>query len=250
MAKAKQRNKFNTKREPDSVVHDIGKRKKFTPHDLCSLTPSSLNQSNFLRLFYDDTPLITATGPSGTGKTMVALYAALSLVLDESTEFDKIILIRSAVESRAQGFIKGDLNEKNAPYETPYIQSVKKILPAFNDGYEHLKALGYLEFATTGFLRGQTFDRCIVICDEMQNCDYDELATIITRIGDHSRIILLGDRKQCDLQRKREKSGFDRLYTVMEKMPASMVGKIEYTLDDITRSGLVKEFLIADYGTA
>lgn len=245
------RKKLDTKHESDVIAHDFGKRKKFHPHDLCNLTPASLNQERFLQHFYDDIPMITAQGPAGTGKTFLALYAALSLVLDESTKYDKIVIIRSAVETRSQGFVKGSQEEKNAPYERPYIQSIEKILPAFKDGYSHLKALGYLEFETTAFLRGQTLDNYIVICDEMQNCDYDELSTIITRVGDESRIVLLGNDKQCDLHRKREKSGLGKLNLIMDKMPSDLVGTVEYNLEDIQRGGrLVREFLRADYQTA
>lgn len=248
---AKRKPKLDTKHESQEASESIGKRKKFTKHDLCNLQPSNLNQEAFLRLVFDEVPLITATGPAGTGKTFLAIYAALGLVLDESTPYDKIILIRSAVEARQQGFVKGDLEDKNAPYEPGYHQITQKLMPAFKEGYKHLKDLGYLEFHTTGYLRSQTFDRSIIICDEMQNCDYDELSTILTRVGDYSRIIFVGDSKQDDLKRKRgETSGFERFQRVVSKMPDHMHGNVTYTLDDIVRSGLVREFLIADYHTS
>lgn len=246
---AKKKLKFDMKNESDVVIHDLGKRKKFHPHDLCNLTPKTENQGLFFDLFYSGTPVVTMTGPAGTGKSFLALYAALDLVFDEATEYDKVIIIRGAVESRKQGFLPGTQDEKDGPFETPYHQICSKILPNFKDGYNHLKALNYLEFHTTGHLRGQTFDNAIVICDEMQNCDYEELSTIMTRLGDYSRIVMLGDEKQGDLHRFKQESGFGRLQRVLKNMDGHYLGEVRFELGDIVRSGLVKEFLMSDYAT-
>ena len=243
------RKKFDTRNESDAVVHELGNRKKFHPKDLCNLTPYPGNQEYFFDLFYTGKPIISMTGPAGTGKSFLSLYAALGEVFDESTEYDKVILIRSAVETRKAGFLPGTQEEKNAPYESPYVDAVSKILPAFNDGYDHLKSLGYLEFHTTAHLRGNTFDRSIILVDEIQNMDYEELSTVITRCGENSRILLMGDLKQCDLSRFKQESGFDKLQRVFRKMDETMIGLVRFELGDIVRSGLVREFLIADYHT-
>lgn len=245
----KKKLKFDTRNESDSVVHDLGNRKKFHPKDLCNISPETPTQETFFDTYYSGTPLISMTGPAGTGKSFLALYAALSEVFDESSPYDKVIVIRSAVETRKQGFVPGDQEEKNAMFEAPYEQIVKKLLPAFNDGYKHLKALGYLEFDTTGYLRGQTFDRAIILFDECQNADYEEVSTVVTRCGEYSRLVLLGDYKQGDLQRFKQQTGFDRLHRVLNNMDGYMVGFVKFELGDIVRSGIVKEFLIADYHT-
>lgn len=246
--KAKRQNKFDTSAEPEHVVRDLGNRKKLHPHDLCSLQPKSLNQERFLTHYYDGIPIIQALGKPGVGKSMLSLYCAFSQVLDPATPFQRVIIIRSAVQSREQGHLPGDLDSKSQPYEAAYQGLAKEIFPKFNDPYLHLKTLGYLEFHSTSFLRSVTFDDAIIICSEAQNFDFEELYTCISRAGSNSRIIIEGDTGQADLQRKREKSGLPDLERVLGKMPASMSAKIEYTADDIVRSELVKQFIIACHG--
>ncbi len=242
---ARPKKQFNTKNESIDVVHDIGLRKRFSPHDLKAFRAITENQEEFLRLFYQQTPLISLHGSAGTGKTWLALAAALTEVFDSSSPFEKITIIRSAVEVRKIGFLPGSEEEKMAVYEAPY-QSILKELMNFRDPYPMAKQLGYIEFAPTSYLRGMTFHDQIVIVDEAENMDYSELATICTRIGSNCKIILIGDDKQSDLERQRETSGFKRIRQVLDKMPADFVGKVEFTFDDIVRSELVKQFIIAE----
>ena len=239
---------FDTKNESDEVVRDIGNRRKFRIQDLVSFKPGSLNQERFFQHYYDGIPIIALLGSAGSGKSIISLYAALSQVFDESTPYDRVILVRSAVQSRNQGYLPGGLDGpdgKMAPYEMPYIGLTKEIMPKFNNGYEHLKSLGYLEFHSTSFLRSATFENAIIICSECQNLDFEELYTVCSRAGVNSRIILEGDERQTDLQRQREKSGVGRLERVLKNMPASMTAVIEFTEDDILRSELVKQFIIS-----
>ena len=251
MRKAK-KNKFDTSGETEEVVRDIGNRKKLHPNDLCNLQPKNLRQEEFLRLFYEGTPLLVASGSAGVGKSFLALYCALSEVLREDTPYDKVILIRSAVQTRDIGALPGEASgedSKASPFEDIYHGICQDILPKFNDGYKHLKSLGYLEFHLTSFLRGATFDRAIIIVDESAACNYHELSTATSRVGLNSRLIICGDTKQDDLEskgKKSDKSGFGHYLKVVEKMPASMTGVVHFTVDDIVRSSLVKSFLIAD----
>lgn len=248
MAKRKQR--FDTSNESIDVVHYIGNRKKFHPHDLCNFTPLTKNQERFINSFRRGTDLLLGKAPAGCGKTFIAMYLALESVLDPATPYDKVIVVRSTVEVRSMGFLPGDLNEKLAVYEAPFEQAVKKIIPKFNDGYTHLKTLGYLEFHSTAFLRGMNFERSIIIVDEAENMDWGEISTCITRMDDDSRIIIIGDMKQSDLYRKRETSGLPRLEQVMSGMSPERAEVVEFSLEDIVRGdGLVKEFLISDYKT-
>lgn len=233
-----------------NVIEPTEFKRKFKTSDMdSSIAPITPNQKRFMKSFHRNTPFLSATGPAGTGKTFLAIYAALKLILDGSSEYDKIIIIRSAVEARSQGFLKGELDDKNAPFEGPYVDNCSKIFPEIpvNDPYSELKNRNLLEFHTTGYLRGLTFERAIVILDEMQNCDYKELKTIITRLGEHSKIILLGDDEQNDLERKKEKSGFGKLQKVLGKLSEDDYNHIEYTFDDVVRLEAVKRFLIADY---
>ena len=237
--------------QPEVVSLDDARKlskKKFSPHDLCSLIPKNPRQEEFIRLFYDGAEVLVASGYAGTGKTFLSMYLALNEVFRSDTPYDKVMIVRSAVQTRDIGFTKGDNDEKNAPYEAPY-RSICSDLLGYGNAYDMLKALRYVEFDTTGFLRGNTFDRTIVIVDEAACMNYHELATITTRLGNYSRLIVCGDVLQDDLAQKGKKndvSGFRDYLNVIEMMPPSMYGIVEYEMEDIVRSGLVREFIIAD----
>jgi len=246
MRKAK-KDKFDTGAETDVVARDIGGRKKFHLHDIANIQPLNDKQADFMQAYFQGSELMMATGPAGTSKSFSSLFCALTDVLDPSTPQEKLIIARSAVATRDQGFLKGSLEEKEAIFELPYAQICKELLPAFKDPYSHLKSLGYLEFMSTSYLRGLTFHDAVIIVDEYASCDYHELSTIITRVGENSKIIFAGDIKQSDLNSRREESGYKKFMHVVSKMPQASIAHIEYGLEDIVRSGLVKDFLIADY---
>lgn len=238
----KQKLKYET---TESNIRELGNRKKFHPKDLVSFQPKTEKQRQFLESFYTQVPLILQTGSAGTGKSTIALYAALSEVLDEGTEFKKVIVIRSAVETRGIGFLPGDLTEKMEPYERPYKDIVDSIL-TYTNSYNNLKALGYYEFMLSTHIRGLTFDNAIIIVDEVQNMDAPEILSILTRIGVSSKMILCGDSKQDDLFRQRHKSGFDYLEKLFNGIDTKYRDVVHYSIEDILRSDLVKEILIAD----
>lgn len=220
--------------------------KNFSPHHLVSFQPKSFPQETFIRSYHENIPMIFQVGSAGTGKTALALYMALDDVFDKSTVYDKIILIRSAVQARDVGFLKGTEEEKNAVFESPYISLCDELLTFKSNNYKNLKAKGLLEFHTTSFLRGKTFDDSIIIVDEFQSMTYHELSTIITRVGINSRIVFAGDFRQSDLHKKGDKSGFDQIMRVIDHMPSEYVDVITYRPQDILRSGICKEFLIAE----
>lgn len=188
---------------------------------------------------------IVAVGSAGSGKTYVSLYLALQEVL-EKEEYEKVLLVRSAVQSRDQGFMPGSQKEKEAHYEIPFIDIVNDLFGR-GDAYATLKQRGAIDFKSTSFIRGLTFNNTIVIVDELQNMSWEEAATICGRIGYNSKIILCGDTKQDDLKHSRNKqdvSGFKKLVAVAELMKSFSV--IEFTPEDIVRSGFVKEFILAE----
>lgn len=224
-------------------------KKKFSSHDLIPVSAKTDPQHEFFVEYYKkQTPIITQIGSAGTGKTYIALYAALSDILGSDSDFEKIVIIRSAVQSREIGFLKGSEEEKNAAYESPYISICDDLLRFKINNYVHLKQAGLLSFENSSFLRGTTYHRSIVIADEIQNMTYRELKTIVTRLGDDSRLILCGDFKQTDLVKKGDESGLNQLLSVFSKMSQESVSVIKYTPNDVVRSGIVKEFLLAEEG--
>lgn len=222
-------------------------KKSFSVHDLKNIQPKTEPQNQFFKAYFQkQTPIITQLGSAGTGKTAIALYAALSDVLDNSTYYDKIVIIRSAVQARDIGFLKGSEEEKNEAYEAPYVALCDELLKYKSNNYANLKAKGLLEFENTSFLRGQTWNNTVVIVDEVQSMNYHELCTTITRLGQDARIILCGDIKQNDLHKKGDVSGLPQFMKVLDRMSSESVEQIVYRPEHIVRSGLVREFLMAE----
>lgn len=186
-------------------------------------------------------------GSAGTGKTFVSLYLALKEVLDLKGDADKVILVRSLIPTREIGFLPGDEEDKAALYQVPYQNMVRWMFEmpneqAFNNLYDKLKAQGTLFFLSTSFLRGLTFDNSIIIVDECQNLNFHELDTIITRVGQDSKILFCGDFNQTDLQKTNEKNGLHDFLRILEQMEE--FNCTEFNLGDIVRSGFVRSYLI------
>lgn len=241
---------FDTRNESDSVARDIGNRKKLHAADLANIQLLNERQREFARLFQDDTPIIFSLGFPGTSKTFLSLYFALAEVFDESSPYEQVVILRSAVESRGLGFLKGTLEEKTCVYTEPYKDTLKELMPAFNNPYELCEALGYLKFETTSFLRGRSIANTIFIIEETQNLDYDEIYTALTRASGTSRVLLTGDVDQDDLKRKREKSGLAKMIEVLKKEAGEdddTLGFVNYKLEDIVRGGICKFVAVANY---
>jgi len=187
-------------------------------------------------------------GAAGTGKTFITLYMALQEVLKNESKYDCVYIVRSAVPTREIGFLPGDEEDKTALFQVPYQNMVKFMFEqpnetAFNILYDRLKNQGSLMFLTTSFLRGITLDNAIIIVDEAQNLNFHELDTIITRVGMDSKIMFCGDFFQSDLQKSVEKEGIKHFMSILRGMKS--FSNIEFTLGDIVRSGMVKEYLIS-----
>ena len=191
---------------------------------------------------------IIAYGAAGTGKTFITLYNALVDVMDETSPYERIYLVRSLVACREIGFLPGDHEDKADIYQIPYKNMVKYMFQMPSDAdfemlYGNLKAQETIKFWSTSFLRGTTLDNCIVIVDEFQNLNFHELDSIITRVGENSKICFCGDASQTDLQKTNEKNGIMDFLKIVRTMPSFDI--IEFGIDDIVRSGLVKEYIIA-----
>ncbi len=188
-------------------------------------------------------------GCAGTGKTFCALYKALYDCLKETPNYQSVYLVRSLVATREIGFLPGDHEDKSSLYQIPYKNMVKYMFELGNDNdfemlYGALKAQDTVKFWSTSFLRGVTLDNSVIIIDEMQNLNFHELDSIITRVGENSRIVFCGDAMQTDLTRTNEKNGIHDFMRILEIMPDDFE-LIEMGVDDICRSGLVRNYLLA-----
>lgn len=187
-------------------------------------------------------------GCAGTGKTFVALYLALRAVLSDSTPYEKIYIVRSLVATREIGFLPGDHDDKAALYQIPYKNMVQYMfeMPSdidFDILYDKLKEQETVSFWSTSFIRGTTLDNAIVIVDEMQNLNFHELDSIITRCGQDTKIIFSGDAVQSDLVKTNERNGILNFMSIVQNMEE--FGCTEFNIQDIVRSGLVRSYLVA-----
>ena len=211
--------------------------------ELKTFEPLTTNQQLFFDAYTRGDYFLMLCGSAGTGKTFIALYKSIQEILDRSSSFQRVVIVRSAVQSRDLGFTPGSVEEKMSLYEQPYMQ-ICHTLFGRRDAYDALKECGRIEFISTSFIRGMSYDDAIVIVDECQNLTWEELSTIMTRVGYRSKIIFCGDYKQTDLYRNsKDKSGMKKFHEIAKMM--SSFTNIEFTTEDIVRSSLVKDFLIA-----
>ena len=212
---------------------------------LSSINPLTSMQGQAFRSFQTGQELLLH-GMAGTGKTFVALYLALDLFLEDiyRPQFEQIHIIRSVVPTRNMGFLPGSREEKIEVYEGPY-KSIFSELFCRKDAYNIAQQKEIIEFYTTSFIRGVTFNNCIIVVDECQNMNMHELDSIITRLGDNARIIFSGDFHQSDFINKVEKNGILDFKKILDSMRCFDV--VEFGIEDIVRSSLVKDYIIAKY---
>ena len=224
------------------------KRKKPINLDLMrTVDPLTDNQETLFDAYRKDQNIV-AYGAAGTGKTFITLYNALKDVLSEKSPYEKIYIVRSLVATREIGFLPGDHEDKSSLYQIPYKNMVKYMFEmpddsAFEMLYGNLKTQGTIGFWSTSFIRGTTLDNAIIIVDEFQNLNFHELDSIVTRVGENTKIMFCGDATQTDLVKTNEKNGIIDFMRILNVMPSMEV--IEFGVEDIVRSGLCKEYLIA-----
>jgi phosphate starvation-inducible protein PhoH len=209
--------------------------------NLLDIQPLTDTQRDTLQSYYEGQNLLLI-GAAGTGKSFLSLYLAIKDVLEGNAS--RVIIVRSAVPSRDIGFLPGTLLEKTIVYEQPYREIVSDLLQR-GDAYDILKKSGVISFITSSYVRGLTFDNSIIVIDEVQNFTDQEINSVLTRVGENSRVIICGDSKQEDLSevKKKERSGFDNLLKTSRAMKCFDI--IEFHIKDIVRSGFVKDYLIA-----
>jgi len=222
------------------------KNKEINMNDLVTIKPITDNQKVVFSTWKKGLNQFLF-GAAGTGKTFISLYLALQEIMDLKKPADKVILVRSLIPTREIGFLPGDEEDKAALYQVPYRNMVQFMFEmpneqAFNGLYDKLKSQGSLYFLSTSFLRGLTFDNSIIIVDECQNLNFHELDTIITRVGQDSKIVFCGDFGQTDLVKNNEKNGLHDFMRILEEMKE--FNCTEFTIGDIVRSGFVRSYLI------
>ena len=244
MPRARKRN------HPDINGMSIKQMKRKKPINSSYLLPIEPLTDNQRIMFeeYGKGQNIFAYGCAGTGKTFVALYLALRDVLNEDTPYEKVYVVRSLVATREIGFLPGTHEDKASLYQIPYKNMVKYMFEMPDDAsfemlYENLKNQETISFWSTSFLRGTTLDNSIVIIDECQNLNFHELDSIMTRCGQDTKIMFCGDANQSDLQKSQERTGIVDFQKILQNMKE--VSMVEFGIDDIVRSGLVKSYLIS-----
>ncbi len=246
MARKKANSGIST--NPNGMSSRVMKRKKPINLDFFKdIKPLTSNQERFFDQ-YDENKNLVAYGCAGTGKTFITLYRAIQDVLDPKTPYEKVYIVRSLVATREIGFLPGDHEDKSWLYQIPYKHMVKYMFQMQDDAafemlYSNLKAQGTIDFWSTSFIRGTTFDNAILLVDEFQNLNFHELDSMITRVGENCKIMFCGDATQTDLVKQNERSGIIDFINILRNMNSFDI--IEFNADDICRSGLVKEYIIA-----
>ena len=209
--------------------------------DLIEIEPITVNQVKAFDAWSDGDHLVLA-GSAGTGKTFIALYLALQSVLEPYTSFNKVVLVRSVVPTREVGYLPGDIGEKVEPFEAPYKNICLELFSDTNSTYNKLINSHQMVFNTTSFIRGISIDNAIVVVDEMQNLNFHELDSVITRVGRDCRIIFSGDDHQSDLKDSYEREGIQRFLRIVEQLKNFSV--ITFGWDDIVRSDFLRDYIM------
>ena len=205
------------------------------------IEPLTENQRLTFEKYHDGKNLLLH-GIAGTGKSFLSLYLSLQSILSDASRYKKLVIVRSVVPTRDMGFLPGNNKEKSKVYEAPY-QAIFNELFERADAYEYLKSKGLVDFISTSFIRGITLNDCIIVVDEIANMTLHELDSVITRVGKNCKVIFCGDFRQSDFTREHEKNGLIDFMRILDRMKS--FSYIDFKEDDIVRSSMVKEYIIA-----
>ena len=243
------RKKMSTSVGAGMTAKQLRRKKPYNSDMMVPIEPITPNQTTAFA-HYNEGKNLFLYGAAGTGKTFITLYMALKQVLDPLTPYNKVVLVRSLVSTREIGFLPGDHEDKSALYQIPYKNMVKYMFELATDNdfemlWGNLKAQESVTFWSTSFIRGTTLDASIVIVDESQNLNFHELDSIITRVGEDTKIMFCGDAAQTDLIKTNEKNGILDFQKIISMMPE--FAQVEFGVDDIVRSGLVKSYITSKH---
>lgn len=225
-----------------AAIKEGPRSKKWSIHDVKAIKPKTDTQADLFESYFQGNNIV-ASGFPGTGKTYISMWLALNTILSEDHPQTKLVIVRSAVASREIGFLPGSKEEKMEPFEAPY-KDIMHDLVGKSRAYEDMVDAGKIEFMPTSYLRGLTWDNCVVVVDEIQNLSFMETHTVMTRLGKNSRLIVCGDVSQNDLAGKRfEETGMGSFLKVAQNMKSFDI--IEFTKHDVVRSGFVRDWIIS-----
>lgn len=209
--------------------------------NLKQIEPLTENQKRSFEAYQQGKNLMLH-GIAGTGKSFISLYLSLNQILSETSQYKKLVIVRSVVPTRDMGFLPGSPKEKAKVYEAPYYAICSELFGR-GDSYEYLKSKNLIEFISTSFIRGVTLNDCIVVVDEIANLTLHELDSVITRAGRNCKIIFCGDFRQSDFTREQEKNGLNDFMRIIKKMKSFEF--IDFQREDIVRSKMVKDYIIS-----
>jgi len=229
----------------------MAKKATIKLEDIVDIKGITKNQTEVLKE-YKKGKCLFLYGSAGTGKTFITLHSALKEVLDPKTPYQRVYVVRSLISTREIGFLPGDEEDKSALYQAPYDNMVRFMFKMTTEDqfaflYDRLKQQDSLMFLSTSFLRGITLDNAIVIVDECQNLNFHELDTIMTRVGQDSKIMFCGDFDQTDLTKSGEREGLGNFMKIIDSMKEFYL--CEFDIGDIVRSGLVRSYIVQKYNT-
>lgn len=182
--------------------------------------------------------LVIATGPAGTGKTMMACEEAINHLKNSFVK--KIVITRPIIGADNDiGFLPGKLEDKMTPWTRP-------LLDVFHEHFtkkrvEQMITNDIIEISPFIYMRGRTFKNCFIIGDELQNTNIEQMKMLLTRIGDNSKMVITGDLEQKDI--KNQESGLEHLMKILKNNPNEMIGVIQFNNDDVKRSEITKKIL-------
>ena len=232
MATKGRKSDFNPKKSRKEIIREIVGR-----------TPRKKFLSESQKEYYDiltNNEITICTGPAGVGKSYVAMSAAVQLLLDDSNSYEKIIIVRPAVEAEEKlGALPGNLEEKLDPYIFPSYYLLNKIIG--KEAREKLKEHDVIEVFALAYMRGMNIDNSILIFEEAQNSTPSQMKLLLTRIGFNSKFFISGDIDQTDRYKDKTQSG---LYDAMNKFTdLDEVGTYDFKNEDIIRNPIISKIL-------